>query len=53
MRLTNRQFPDVSFATVEGHDELLVGWFGAGIEPCPLKAESEASRERINGWVTE
>jgi serpin B len=52
-RLANRQFPDVSFETVEGYDELLGRWFGAGIEPLPLQAESEASRERINGWVAE
>jgi serpin B len=51
VRLANRQFPDVSFETVEGYDELLARWFGAGIEPLPLQAESEASRERINGWV--
>ncbi len=53
VRLTNRKFPDVSFETVEGYDELLGRWFGAGIEPLPLQADSEASRERINAWVAE
>lgn len=52
-RLANRQFPDVSFATADGYDELLGRWFGAGIEPLPLQEESGASRERINGWVEE
>lgn len=53
VRLANRQFPDVSFETADGYDELLGRWFGAGIEPLPLRTESEASRERINGWVSE
>jgi serpin B len=53
VRLANRQFPDVSFETVGGYDELLGRWFGAGIEPLPLRTESDASRERINGWVAE
>ena len=53
VRLANRQFPDVSFDTVDGYDELLGRWFGAGIEPLPLKDESDASQERINGWVEE
>lgn len=53
VRLANRQFPDVSFDTVEGYDELLGRWFGAGIEPLPLRQESERSRDRINGWVSE
>jgi len=53
VRLANRQFPDVAFETVEGYDELLGRWFGAGIEPLPLRTESEASRERINGWVSD
>jgi serpin B len=53
MRLANRQFPDGSFETAAGYDELLGRWFGAGIEPLPLQDESHASRERINGWVEE
>ena len=53
VRLANRQFPDVGFQTVQGYDELLGRWFGAGIEPLPLRSEGEASRERINGWVSE
>lgn len=53
VRLANRQFPDESFETVEGYDELLGRWFGAGIEPLPLQRESEASREGINGWVAD
>jgi serpin B len=53
VRLANRQFPDVSFGTAAGYDERLGRWFGAGIEPLPLKDESDASRERINGWVDE
>lgn len=38
---------------MEGYDELLGRWFGAGIEPLPLRADSEASRERINAWGAE
>lgn len=53
VRLANRQFPDVTFETVAGYDELLGRWFGAGIEPLPLRTENEASRERINGWVSD
>lgn len=53
VRLANRQFPEISFETVEGYDELLGRWFDAGIEPLPLQADSEASRERINAWVAE
>jgi serpin B len=51
VRLANRQFPDVSFETAEGYDELLGRWFGAGIEPLPLRTDGDASRERINRWV--
>jgi serpin B len=53
VRLANRQFPDVSFAAVDGYDERLGRWFGAAIEPLPLRSGSEASREHINGWVAE
>jgi serpin B len=53
VRLANRQFPDVSFATADGYDELLGRWFGAGIEPLPLQTDSDGSQERINGWVEE
>ena len=53
VRLANRQFPDVGFETVDGYDERLARWFGAGIEPLPLRSQSEASRARINGWVSE
>jgi len=52
-RLANRMFPDTGFATTEGYDELLARWFGAGIEPLPLQAESERSRARINDWVAD
>jgi serpin B len=53
VRLANRQFPDAGFETVDGYDERLQRWFGAGIEPLPLRSESEASREHINRWVAE
>lgn len=53
VRLANREFPDREFATVEGYDETLARWFGAAIEPLPLKADSEGSTARINDWVSE
>jgi serpin B len=53
VRLANRQFPDVSFDTTDGYDEELARWFGAGIEPLPLRAEPEESRRHINRWVSE
>jgi serpin B len=53
VRLANRQFPDVSFRTTDGYDELLGRWFGAGIEPLPLQTDSDSSQQRINGWVEE
>jgi serpin B len=53
VRLANRQFPEVTFDTVEGYDEELARWFGAGIEPLPLRAEPEESRRHINRWVSD
>jgi serpin B len=53
VRLANRQFPDESFEPVEGYDETIARFFGAGIEPLPLQADQDASRERINAWVSE
>jgi serpin B len=53
VRLANRQFPDTGFATVKGYDDVLARWFGAGFEPLPLQSEPEASRARINDWVSE
>jgi serpin B len=53
VRLANRQFPDVAFDTTEGYDEELARWFGAGIEPLPLRAEPEESRRHINRWVSD
>jgi serpin B len=53
VRLANRQFPDTDFATVDGYDERLATYFGARVEPLPLKADSEGSRARINDWVAE
>lgn len=53
VRLANREFPDESFDIVDGYDETLARWFGAGVEPLPLQAEPEASRKRINSWVAE
>jgi serpin B len=53
VRLANREFPDTGFATVDGYDEVLARWFGAGIEPLPLQNDPEPSRGRINGWVSE
>jgi serpin B len=53
VRLANRQFPEVTFDTMEGYDEELARWFGAGIEPLPLRAEPEESRRHINRWVSD
>jgi serpin B len=53
VRLANRQFPEVTFETAEGYDEELARWFGAGIEPLPLRAEPEESRLHINRWVSD
>ena len=53
VRLANRQFPDEAFEPVEGYDEAIARWFGAGIEPLPIRADPAAARERINGWVSE
>jgi serpin B len=53
VRLANRQFPEVTFDTAEGYDEELARWFGAGIEPLPLRAEPEESRRHINRWVSD
>jgi serpin B len=53
VRLANRQFPDESFEPVEGYDETIARFFGAGIEPLPLQADPEAARDRINGWVSD
>jgi serpin B len=53
VRLANRQFPDEAFEPVEGYDETIARWFGAGIEPLPIQADRDAARERINGWVSE
>lgn len=53
VRLANREFPDRGFATVDGYDETLARWFGAAIEPLPLKADSTGSTARINDWVSE
>jgi serpin B len=53
VRLANRQFPDEAFEPVEGYDETIAEWFGAGIEPLPIRNDPDASRERINGWVSE
>jgi serpin B len=53
VRLANRQFPDEAFEPAEGYDEAIARWFGAGIEPLPLRADPSAARERINDWVSE
>lgn len=53
VRLANREFPDNEFDTADGYDEVLARWFGAGIEPLPLRTDPEASRDRINRWVSE
>jgi len=53
VRLANRQFPDVSFQPAPEYDERLQRWFGTGIEPLPLAADPDASRERINRWVAQ
>jgi len=51
VRIANREFYDTDFATVEGYDEALMRWFGAGVEPLPLRTNSEGSRQHINAWV--
>jgi serpin B len=53
VRVANRQFPDEAFEPVEGYDETIARYFGAGIEPLPIRADPAAARERINGWVSE
>jgi serpin B len=53
VRLANRQFPDEAFQPAEGFDETIARWFGAGIEPLPIRTAPDASRERINSWVSE
>jgi serpin B len=53
VRLANRQFPDETFEPVDGYDETIARFFGAGIEPLPLQADRDAARERINGWVSD
>jgi serpin B len=53
VRLANRQFPDEAFEPVAGYDETIARWFGAGIEPLPIRADPAAARQRINGWVSE
>lgn len=53
VRLANHLFPDEGFTMAEGYDVTLARWFDAGSTPLPLKADSEGSRERINGWVAE
>ena len=52
LRVANRLFPDTGFELVEEYPETLARWFGAGIEPLPLQSDSEASRRRINDWVS-
>jgi len=53
VRVANRQYPDVSFATAPDYDQTLRRWFGTGIEPLALRSEPEQSRARINEWVAE
>lgn len=51
VRIANREFYDTNFVTVDGYDENLMRWFGAGVEPLPLRTDSEGSRKHINSWV--
>lgn len=51
--VANREFPDVSFVPVDGYNQRLERWFGAGIQPLPLRDDSEASRQQINDWVAD
>jgi serpin B len=53
VRLANREFPDEAFRPVDGYDATIARWFGAGIEPLPIRDDPDVSRERINGWVSE
>jgi serine protease inhibitor len=38
-------------APADGYDELLGRWFGAGVEPLPLRTDSDSSQQRINDWL--
>ena len=49
----NRMFPDEGFVLAPGYADRLARWFGAGVERLPLQRESEASRSKINGWVSD
>ncbi|MBN2176565.1 MAG: serpin family protein [Demequinaceae bacterium] len=51
VRIANREFYDTDFVTVDGYDDALMKWFGAGVEPLPLRTDSEGSRKHINSWV--
>lgn len=53
LNLANREFPDVSFQTVEGYDETLATYFGVAVEPLPLQADPDGSTERINQYVAD
>lgn len=51
VRIANREFYDTDFVTVDGYDEALMKWFGAGVEPLPFRTDGEGSRKHINLWV--
>ena len=53
VRIANREFHDTDFSTVAGYDETLQKWFGAGIEPLPIRTDVEGSRKHINLWVSD
>ncbi|PKQ27081.1 MAG: hypothetical protein CVT64_01135 [Actinobacteria bacterium HGW-Actinobacteria-4] len=53
LRIANRAFQDTGFEPVEGYNELIETWFGAGMENLALRAEPEKSRVTINAWVEE
>ncbi len=53
VRIADREFHDTDFAAVNGYDEQLMRWFGAGIEPVPFATDAEASRQHINAWVSD
>jgi serpin B len=53
LRIANRAFQDEAFTPVEGYNENILTWFGAGIETLALREDPEGSRAHINEWVAE
>jgi serpin B len=53
LRIANRAYQDTDFQPVEGYNDLLEKWFGAGLETLDLQEDPEGSRTVINEWVAE